>query len=50
MVKMISCFLEIVGKTLAGISKTHKILLLWQVLMVEYKQQCKAIEHKLFAC
>ncbi len=46
-VKMVSCFLEIVGKNLAGTSKTHKILLLAQVLMVEdmNNKLCKIVEH-----
>ncbi len=45
--KMVSCFLEIVGKNLAGTSKTHKILLLAQVLMVEdmNNKLCKIVEH-----
>ncbi len=47
MVKMVSCFLEIVGKDLARTSKTHKILLLGQVLMVEDMNNtlCKIVKH-----
>jgi hypothetical protein len=46
-VKMVSCFLEIVGSNLARTSKTHKILLLGQVLMVEDMNYalCKIVEH-----
>ncbi len=46
-VKMVTCFLEIMGKNLAGTSKTHKILLLGQVLMVEDMNNtlCKIVEH-----
>jgi hypothetical protein len=47
MVKLVSCFLEIVGKNLARTSKTHKTLLLKQVLMVEDMNNtvCKIVEH-----
>jgi hypothetical protein len=34
-VKLVSCFLEIVGSILAGTSETYKILFLGQVLTVE---------------
>ncbi len=47
MVKLVSCFLEIVGKNSARTSKTHKTLLLKQVLMVEDMNNtvCKIVEH-----
>ncbi len=51
-VKMVSCFLEIVGSNLARTSKTHKILSLGQVLMVEDMNYtlCKIVEHINYLC
>jgi hypothetical protein len=46
-VKLVSCFLEIVGKNSTRTSKTHQTLLLRQVFMVDDMNNtaCKIVEH-----